>query len=68
MKFETFYHRGKALFEHKHYFRAKIYRIICKMFFSTDVPFQASIDKSVYFCHNAFGVVINPNAIIGGVP
>ena len=66
MKFEGFYHRGKKHFEKEHRIRAKLYRIMCKVCFNCDIPFQANIDHDVYFCHNAFGVVINPAVTIGG--
>ena len=66
MKFETFYHKGKTHFNNNHTVIAKIYRLICKVCFNCDIPFQASIPRDVYFCHNAFGVVINPNVTIGG--
>ena len=36
--------------------------MFCKLYFQCDIPFEADIDEPVHFCHNAFGVVINPNA------
>ena len=36
--------------------------MFCKLYFQCDIPFEADIDETVHFCHNAFGVVINPNA------
>ena len=36
--------------------------MFCKLYFQCDIPFETDIDETVYFCHNAFGVVINPNA------
>lgn len=34
------------------------------MLFYCAIPFKTDIDKSVYFCHNVFGVIINSNAKI----
>ena len=68
MKFEKVFHKGREHFLKNHKFRSKIYSLFCRMVFHCDIPFKTDIDKSVYFCHNAFGVVINPNAkIMGGV-
>lgn len=67
MKFEKVFHKGREHFLKNHKIRSKIYEFICHMFFHCDIPLKTDIDKSVYFCHNAFGVIINPNAkIMGG--
>lgn len=67
MKFENIYFKGKKHLGLHHAIRTKFYRIFCKVVYQCDIPLETEIDRSVYFCHNAFGVVINPNSIIGGV-
>lgn len=68
MKFEKIFYKGRMHYLKGHKIRAKLYRIFCKVSFQCDIPFQADISETVYFCHNAFGVVINPHAqIMGGV-
>ena len=66
MKFEKVYHIGKALYGRKCYILAHLIKTFSKIYFQCDIPYEAKIDEDVYFCHNAFGVVINPSAIIGG--
>ena len=67
MKFEKVFHKGREHFLKGHKFRCKLYAFVCRILFHCDIPFKTDIDKSVYFCHNAFGVIINPNAkIMGG--
>ena len=66
MKFEKVFHKGREHFLKNHKIRSKIYGLFCRMFFHCDIPFKTDIDKSVYFCHDAFGVVINPNAKLWG--
>lgn len=34
------------------------------MRYNIDVPYSLGLD-GVYLCHNGFGIVINPNAVIG---
>lgn len=66
MKFEKAYHIGKAFYNRKCFVIAKLIKVFCKTYFQCDIPYEADIDKDVYFCHNAFGVVINPSAKIAG--
>lgn len=66
MKFVRFYNRGRFHLKKNHRIRAKAYRIVLKLLFQCEIPLEAKIDKDVFFCHNAFGVVINPNAVISG--
>ena len=35
-----------------------------RVFYQCDIPLATSIAESVYFNHNAFGVVINPKSVI----
>ena len=44
----------------------KILQRYCRLIYHCDIPVTADIAPDAYFCHNAFGVVINPNAVIGG--
>lgn len=37
-----------------------------KLYYQCDILPETDISETTYFCHNAFGVVINPNAIIEG--
>lgn len=66
MDFKRVYFKGKSLYKKNHVILAKIYRMICKVVFSCDIPFQTDIDETVHFCHNGFGIVVNPNTIIRG--
>lgn len=61
MKFENIYHRWKK----KCHF-TKLRKHFIRIMFGCDIPFEARIDKDVVFCHNAFGVVINPRTIVHG--
>lgn len=40
-----------------------LYRMI-RWYYHCDIPYSLNL-KGVYFCHNGFGIVINPNASIG---
>lgn len=66
MKFVKLYHKGKNLYKKGHKASAKLVKAFCKICFHCDIPYEADIDDDVYFCHNAFGVVINPTAKICG--
>lgn len=37
-----------------------------KLIYQCDISPSTEISDTTYFCHNAFGVVINPNSIIRG--
>lgn len=65
MNFNKAYHLGKKIYK-KCPLCGKIIKFFCKIVFQCDIPYAADIDSTVYFCHNAFGVVINPTAIIRG--
>ncbi len=43
----------------------RVLKFLNRVLFTCDIPFKADIDKSVKFPHNALGVVINDNVIIG---
>ena len=49
-----------------HRFLATVLKRLCRWYFCCDIPYQAEIDEDVSFLHNAFDVVINPNAKIQG--
>ena len=66
MKFESVYRKGKKQYEKGHKMIARVMRRINRIVFQCDIPFEAIIDDDVYFCHNAFGVVINPASTIRG--
>ena len=66
IKYEKFLHRGQKHYRKRHIVRSKLYYYFCKFFFQCDIPMETQIDESVYFCHNAFGGVINPRAKIRG--
>lgn len=68
LKFEKVFRRGRKHYLKGHTIRSKIYRTFIKLIYQCDIPLSADISESTYFCHNAFGVVINPNSkIMGGV-
>lgn len=67
IKFEKLFHRGRKHYLYGHTLRSKIYRILIKLIYQCDIPLSTDISENTYFCHNAFGVVINPNSkIMGG--
>lgn len=63
MKFNTVYRFGKKLYK-RCSFLGKVVKLFSKIVFQCDIPYEADIDSTVYFCHNAFGVVINPAVVI----
>lgn len=68
MKFERVFQRGRRHYLKEHFLRARLYQVFCRLYFHCDIPFRTEIAEGVYFCHNAFGVVINSNAkLMGGV-
>ena len=40
-----------------------LYRYL-RVYYNCDIPYMLNLD-GVYFCHNGFGIVINPNSKIG---
>lgn len=66
IKFENVFRKGRDHYLKGHNLRRKVYSVFCKLYFQCDIPFQTDIADSTYFCHNAFGVVINPNSKIWG--
>ena len=64
MEFGRLYFNAKRF--KKNILISKIYKLISRCLFTCDIPLEADIDDTVYFCHSAFGTVINPNAKIGG--
>lgn len=63
-KFEKVFRKGRKHYLKGHRIIAKAYRICMRVFYQCDIPLSTDIAEDVYFCHNAFGVVINPNAVI----
>lgn len=66
MKFEKVFQYGQKALRENNKLIVKGLTILCKIMYHCDIPFETNIDKTVYFCHNAFGVVINPNTVISG--
>lgn len=66
MKFEKVFHKGRVHYLRGHKIRSRLYNVFCRLYFHCDIPVATQIAKTAYFCHNAFGVVINPNTKIGG--
>lgn len=62
MGFYQLWHLGRLCRKHK--MLAKCCKTLLRVLYQCDVPFNSNIDEGVYFCHDAFGVVINPNARI----
>lgn len=65
MDFSGLWYKGKKHYDSKHYLRTKIYRIVLRICFNNDIPFQIDVGDGVHFNHNGFGIVINPNVHIG---
>lgn len=66
IKFEKVFHKARRHYLKGHIVRSKIYRILIKLIYQCDIPLSTDISENIYFCHNAFGVVINPNSKIRG--
>lgn len=64
IKFEKVWFKAKHHKEKKHNLVYKLYNFFIKCYFNCDIPIETQISENIYFCHNAFGVVINPNATI----
>lgn len=66
MKFEKIYWIGRKVNSCSPIL-GKIIKNLTRVCFHCDIPYDIEMDKSVYFCHNAFGVVINKTSrIMGG--
>ena len=46
-------------------FVSKLIEIFVRVIFSCDIPYQVIIGKNCKFAHNALGVVIHPEVVIG---
>lgn len=66
VKFEKIFKKSRNHYLKGHVLRAKLYRVFMKLFYQCDILPSTDISESAYFCHNAFGVVINPNSVIQG--
>lgn len=66
IKFKTIFQRARKHYLKGHKKIAELYSAFIKIFYQCDIPLSTDIAENVYFCHNAFGVVINPNAKIRG--
>lgn len=64
MRFEKVFLKARNHYLKGHAIRAKAYKIFLKLYCQCEILPSTDISDSVYFCHNAFGVVINPNAVI----
>lgn len=63
-KITKLYLRSRWFYNHKNIFMAKIIHRWIRFAYSCEVPYSASIDKTVRFAHNGLGVVINSSATI----
>lgn len=66
MGFQKIFHIGNRFYKNNYKILSKLCRVWCKIVYQCDIPMNANISEDVYFCHNAFGVVINPNSFVGG--
>ena len=66
MKFEKVFKIGHSLYRSNHKILAHVIQGFIRLRFNCDIPVQTEIAPDAYFCHNAFGVVINPAAKLGG--
>lgn len=66
MKFENFFQIGHGLYISNHKMLVHIVKGYIKFRYYCDIPVRAEIAPDAYFCHNAFGVVINLCSKIGG--
>jgi len=55
---------GGWLRRHHFIILPKLIRFWLRVYHCCDIPLSGKIDKTVYFNHNDFGIVINPNAEI----
>ena len=63
-KITKLYLRARWFHLHKMTFVAKLIFRHMRFFYSCEIPYTCKIDKTVFFAHNALGVVINSFAII----
>ena len=66
MKFEKVFRAGHKLYTSNHKILAQLIQGFTRFRYNCDIPVQTEIAPDTYFCHNAFGVVINPRAKMGG--
>lgn len=59
------YKISRKLYSHNIPLLPTLFQHINRILFSCDIPYQAEIDDSVIFGHNALGTVIHANAKIG---
>ena len=67
IKFEKLFNLSRRMYLSGHRILPRILQRYCRLIYHCDIPVTADIAPDAYFCHNAFGVVIHPNAVIGGV-
>lgn len=65
MRFHKIYHLGKSACNRGLKIFPKICTIILRVFYCCDISLKAQIDESVWFCHDGFGIVINPRVFVG---
>lgn len=66
MGFHELFHFGQRMYRKKHRCIAKCVRILMRIIYQCDIKLETDIAKDVYFCHDAFGIVINPRSAIQG--
>lgn len=63
--FHKLYHCGKKAYDKKHRITLFFCKTMIRLFYHCNIPFEADIDSTVWFCHSGFGTVINPRCKIG---
>lgn len=66
MEFHKILHCGQKASKKNWVLIRKICRFILRARYQSEIDLAADIDKTVYFCHQGFGIVINPRVKIGG--
>lgn len=57
--------RGRKYYRTNKRIRAKMLKVLMRAYYHCDIPFEAKLDDTVYFCHAGFGTVIHPSVEIG---
>jgi len=66
MKFEKTFQLGRRLYCSNHKILSRMIQWYIRLRYNCDIPVQTDIAPDTYFGHNAFGVVINSHAKVGG--
>ena len=63
--FHRLYHCGKNAYDKKRHITLFFCKAMMRLLYHCNIPFEADIDSTVWFCHSGFGTVINPRCKIG---